>query len=105
MVNPMKWLLKACGGFLLLLIFSNDVLANPIGFVYTISDDSFESFTYPGSWSTKPDGINDAGQIVGTYEPIVGVFQRGFVKDGNVLTVLDYPGSYYTDLHDINNVG
>ena len=49
----------------------------------------------PGSWS-QANGINDAGDIVGTYDASDPFMQDGFIQDGTTTRSLDYPGSLAT---------
>jgi hypothetical protein len=55
-------------------------------------------------YATSPVGINDAGQIVGTF---IGRFhqQRGFLKDGDTYTILKAPGAIWTHPFGINGRG
>jgi hypothetical protein len=59
----------------------------------------------PGGSSTSADGINNAGEIVGTFTDAAHV-QHGFVRDtsGGFKTI-DPPGSRGTNLLGINNAG
>jgi probable HAF family extracellular repeat protein len=79
------------------------------GLVYTISTNSFASFQYPEpSRNTVfgPSlGINDTGQVVGTYVPSAGGLDHGFIKAGNTITPIDYPGANFTQANAINNAG
>jgi probable HAF family extracellular repeat protein len=49
-------------------------------------------------------GINDAGQIVGTYVDTGGA-GGGFLRSGGTYTQIDIPGSYDTQIWGINNEG
>jgi uncharacterized membrane protein len=53
----------------------------------------FVSISPPGATSTKAQGINDEGQIVGTYLDSANV-EHGFVLKGTKYTTLDVPGGY-----------
>ena len=59
----------------------------------------------PGSWFTSAVGINDAGEITGSYskpqEPIRGYFRT---RRGRFIT-LDVPGSNLTEASGINDLG
>ncbi|MBO0684928.1 MAG: hypothetical protein J2P45_17395, partial [Candidatus Dormibacteraeota bacterium] len=68
----------------------------------------------PGALNSENFAINDQGQIVGTYsvQPSPpgspGTFgpQIGFLRDARgKFTTLRFPGSIYTEAHDINNLG
>jgi uncharacterized membrane protein len=63
---------------------------------------SVETFNYPGSISTTLGGINDEGQIVGTYS--LGS-QQGFLYSGGTFTTVDYPDGLPTVLNSISNTG
>jgi len=59
---------------------------------------------FPGTTSTVAIGINDAGQIVGTFAE--GPRGHGFLRDaGGIFTTIDGPGATLTELHGINNAG
>ena len=80
------------------------VLLEPDGTVIT--------FSVPGSQSeTEASGINDAGQIVGTFitppPPTGGAAQRhGFLRDtSGSFTTIDVPGANQTLAGGINNTG
>src|SRR5262245_57942272 len=96
---------SAYGAIFLLFLFASNGLAEAVGFVYTISSNSFAPFVFPGSIQTSANGINDAGQIVGGYYSSFFGFSHGYVKDGNTFTTRDYPGAYDTSLFGINNIG
>jgi uncharacterized membrane protein len=72
------------------------------------SQGSYSSFDPPGSIDTSASGINNAGQIVGEYSVITATpaegGRHGFLKDGNIFTSIDYPGSNgCTGITGINN--
>jgi Divergent InlB B-repeat domain/FG-GAP-like repeat len=64
------------------------------------------SFEFPGAVSTSAFGINDAGQIVGSYVDSSGR-EHGFLKTGSTFTTIDYPGANTTTTRatGINNSG
>jgi probable HAF family extracellular repeat protein len=86
-------------------------------------DDSFSTITVPGSYSTTATGINNAGQIVGTFfgNNFTGEFgefnnlgDHGFLYTDGVFSVFDAPGTVVgqftstsggTYPSDINNAG
>jgi probable HAF family extracellular repeat protein len=51
----------------------------------------------------EPCGINDAGQIVGLYNP--GGYLHGFVLSDGTYTALDVPGAVETIAYGVNDVG
>ena len=64
----------------------------------------FSGFAFPGSVTTFPNGINDAGVIVGNYQDPSFHF-HGFVKTGSIFTTVDAPGTLDTRLNGINASG
>jgi len=71
------------------------------GFLYDGS--TFTSIDVPGAVVTQATGINDFGQIVGTYYD--GTTLHGFVYDGTTFTPVDAPGAFLTTVNRINNNG
>jgi uncharacterized membrane protein len=69
------------------------------GFLY--SGGSFTTIDVPNATGTNVSGINDAGQIVGTY----GLF-HGFLYSGGSFSTIDVPNvSAGTNARGINNAG
>jgi probable HAF family extracellular repeat protein len=66
-------------------------------------DGSLLPLTVPGSLSTVPLGINNAGQIVGRYTDANRT--HGFLYDNGTIQTIDVPGSISTVLVGINNDG
>ena len=77
----------------------NGVALNTNGTLSTIN--------VPGALYTDPYAINDAGQIVGTFQIVVkGVQQyNGFLDTNGVFTTIDVPGALVTEASGINNAG
>ena len=69
------------------------------GFLY--SGGKFTSITVPGASDTWAYGINNSGQIVGSYDGD----SHGFLLSGNTYSKIDYPGAYVTVASSINNMG
>jgi uncharacterized membrane protein len=94
--------LLACG---LLLMCSGGLTAR------TLNLTTFDPPPSSGVGSTRAWDINNAGQIVGQHTdpgPIDErgfVPERGFLKDGNTFTTIDYPGSLFTVALGINDHG
>jgi probable HAF family extracellular repeat protein len=67
---------------------------------------TFPQIEVPGAMSTLALGINDRGQIVGTFRDAEGVL-RGFLLDQGVFTPIDVdvPGATRTEPTGINNRG
>jgi probable HAF family extracellular repeat protein len=64
---------------------------------------SFTQIDVPGASSTNAAAINDAGQIVGTFENITGF--HAFLDSGGSFSQIDVPGGSYTFASGINNAG
>lgn len=63
---------------------------------------------FPGSERTRVYGINQAGDIVGTYDisdPAVVVHSHGFLLANGHFTTIDYPGGFGTEAYGINDAG
>jgi hypothetical protein len=68
------------------------------------ADYLFTTLDVPGSTSTRAQGINASGQIVGTYG--VGFpAAHGFLLNGGSYTTFDVPGSITTEADGINASG
>jgi probable HAF family extracellular repeat protein len=76
------------------------------GGVETASADptySFTAITVPGAVTSTAFGINDSGQIVGSFNDGSGF--QGFVDTGGSFTTIDVPGAVQTYAYGINNSG
>jgi probable HAF family extracellular repeat protein len=58
----------------------------------------------PGAIFTEASGINDAGQIVGSFADNSG-FGHGFLDTGGSFTQIDVPGAIFTEASGINDAG
>ena len=68
------------------------------------SKGQFTTINPPGTAGIQV-GLNDAGQVVGSYsDPTTGK-ARGFVYDKGVFTTIDAPNSLATELFGINDAG
>jgi uncharacterized membrane protein len=77
------------------------VLGVDQGFLY--SNGTFSAFDVPGGRINDVRGINDSGQIVGTFD---AQFQRhGFIDSNGVFTSIDFPGAGGTSATGINAAG
>jgi probable HAF family extracellular repeat protein len=67
---------------------------------------SFTTIDVPGATGTAPEGINNAGQIVGFDGDTVGT-QHGFLLSGGIYTPIDVPGALpgTTRAFGINDAG
>jgi len=63
----------------------------------------FTILDVPGASSTTASGINESGQIVGSYTDSSG--SHGFVLDGSTYTAIDYAGATSSSAGGINDVG
>src|SRR4051812_28330883 len=61
---------------------------------------TFTQIDYPGSLSTDARGINNDGDIVGSYDS-----SHGYLLSGGIFTTIDRPGALETRLKGINNAG
>jgi len=66
--------------------------------------DSFSTIDFPGALSTGAIGINDRGQIVGSYVDSSGQFHGFLLARGNFSTI-DFPGALTTVATGINDRG
>ena len=65
---------------------------------------TFMSFDYPDAVSTTLFGINNSGDVVGSYENPANYF-HGFVYSGGQFTSIDGPGAAFTQIRGINDEG
>jgi probable HAF family extracellular repeat protein len=73
-----------------------------IGFTY--SQGQFTDISIPGATMVNANGINDAGDVVGTYT--ANGVQHGYLLSGGKLTTLDPPGTVSLNTAwGINNAG
>jgi probable HAF family extracellular repeat protein len=71
------------------------------GFVY--NNGTFTSLSVPGASSTSANGINDAGDVVGTFSGASGT--EGFLYNGSTYTPIVYSGASATYATGINDSG
>ena len=74
---------------------------------FLLDGGAFTSIDFPGALSTEAHGINDLGQIVGSYSDS-NHFTHAFLMDANGFTSFDFPsptGALYTSFAGINNAG
>jgi len=83
------------GLLLICLIFSSGTQAGSY---------NFTAVGIQGASSVSPSGVNNLGDIVGTYWDVSGV-THGFLLHSGSITTLDYPGAIYTEAFGINSAG
>lgn len=65
---------------------------------------TYTKIMYPGSTWTEAAGVNDLGQVVGTYTDPAGV-AHGFLYHNGVYSTVDYPGTAHNYAFGINDQG
>jgi probable HAF family extracellular repeat protein len=77
---------------------------NTHGFIY--KNGVFTTVDFPGADFTEAMGINDSGDVVGSYAlPTAPSEFPGFLLHQGVFTTIDFPGSTHTWAMGINNAG
>jgi hypothetical protein len=69
---------------------------------FLLKGGTYSTFDFPMAKSTGAYGINDAGEIAGTYLDASDV-EHGFIFSGGTFTQVDVPGAAYTELYRIKN--
>ena len=70
------------------------------------SEGSYTPLSFPGAAGvTEVSGINDLGQVVGSYWSADFQTADGFLYSNGVYSTLDYPGAVGTSIIGINNSG
>lgn len=77
-----------------------------LGFVPVVEAQgyTFTKLNYPDSTFTDPSGINDRGQVVGTYTDATGR-PHGFLYENGTYTTLDLPGTLHNFAFGIDDAG
>jgi probable HAF family extracellular repeat protein len=70
-----------------------------------VGQGTYTQIDYPGAPATQGFGINDAGDIVGSYSDSPAGPYHGFLLVSGAFTSIDYPGASSTTAFDINNRG
>jgi hypothetical protein len=73
----------------------------PIAFTY--SNGQFTTIAFPQATGTEANGINDKGEVVGTYFDSAG--QHGFYLIGTTYKTIDLKGAVTTTARGVNNAG
>src|SRR5437870_12730271 len=63
----------------------------------------FAQLDYPGAVETEVTGINNGGEVVGTY--LINNVRHYFRWKEGVFQTIDFPGAAYTRADGINNQG
>lgn len=71
---------------------------------FTCRRGSCQIFDYPGASKTEALGVNDAGAVVGWYNPSSS-FSYAFVKKNGRYFSFSYPGATFTGASGVNNSG
>jgi probable HAF family extracellular repeat protein len=90
-----------------IVIAGEQVIANTVH-SGVLSGNNFTTLSVPGSGATIAWGINDLGQVVGSYTDTVlgpGVPYHGFLFRDGSYTTFDVPGSLSTQAFGINDLG
>ena len=82
----------------------NNNLTNTVSWVWDPTSQSYSFLNVPGAppYSTYANGINDQGQIAGTFFDTSGA-AHGFLKQGETYTTIDVPGATGTYGYGFNN--
>lgn len=68
-----------------------------------LAQGTYTNIDVPGSGFTYAYGINNAGEVVGTY--LEDQFEHGFILSGGTYTTVEYPGADDTVVVGINDKG
>jgi hypothetical protein len=72
--------------------------------IYAQTNYNYQTLDYPGASATYPNGINNAGAIVGSYIDSSKA-EHGFYYYGGKFTAINYPSATTTVVTGINNKG
>lgn len=67
--------------------------------------DAYGNFLVPPIPNSQATGINDQGVVVGFTQPITTTQSSGFILRNNVVSIINYPGSTFTQILGENNGG
>jgi len=71
---------------------------------FQFSNGNYSTIDVPGATKTYVSGINNLGDICGSYVDASGV-NHGFVMSNGIVTTLDFPGATTTNAQSINDSG
>src|SRR5712692_10602561 len=87
-----------------IVVSSRGVIAALVVFLGTTADGATTFFAVPNATGTFAAGINNAGQVVGTY--VLDGQGHGFLRDSDgSLTYIDFPDAVSTAANGINDSG
>jgi len=92
---------KSLDGTIVGLFFDTSALKSR---AYTLRDDDFSAFDFPGATLTWAWDINESGAIVGEYADASGN-RHGFLRKEGRFYSIDYPGAVSTSRGAINSQG
>ena len=69
---------------------------------FLLSGGTFTEYDLPGALQTNLLGINEPGDLTGTFDPGNGIFQA-FIDRGGTITSYSVPGALLTLAYEINN--
>lgn len=70
-----------------------------------LAQGTYTQIDYPGASNTSLAGIDNAGEIVGSFVGTTGRYQPSFVLSGGVYSKIAYPGVGITIVRSINDAG
>ena len=80
------------------------LLALAVGAAADERSPQFTTIDFPGSVATTAFGVNERGEIVGSYRDSSNQ-THGFVKAGDLFRAINYPGAVFTDARGISPAG
>jgi len=78
-------------------------LGQIVGQNYFFDGTTFHTINFPGADSTTVGGLNNAGELVGTYR--IGNTSYGFIDNAGTFTSISVPGAFGTSVTGVNNAG
>ena len=78
-------------------------LGQIVGQNYFFDGTTFHTINFPGADSTTVAGLNNAGELVGTYR--IGNTLYGFIDNAGAFTSISVPGAFGTSITGVNNAG
>jgi hypothetical protein len=86
--------------------FYNDASGDSHGYTFNVTTDAFSApINFPGAASTQTAGINNVGDIVGSFTNNGGQTFSAFLDASGTFTELNDPGMVSTQLFGINDKG